>query len=152
MPVSNASSDITVRIQSLLDQREEHTKAIAAIEETLAKVGAALGTPAKPPKPAAPIPKAVAPAKPAAPKPAPPKPAAPAKGTRTRRQFAISGEQSILQFVKSKSSPKGSEIETHWKSEGRKGRAINLISKLAKEKKLKRIPLKGERGSRYSVA
>jgi hypothetical protein len=148
---SNASSDITVRIQSLLDQHAQHVKAIASIEETLAKVGAALGTAAAPSKPAAP--KAVAPAKPAAVKAAPPKPAAPAaKGKRTRRQFAISGEQSILNFVKSKSSPKGSEIESHWKSEGRKGRAINLISKLSKEKKLKRIPLKGERGSRYSVA
>jgi hypothetical protein len=54
--------------------------------------------------------------------------------------------------VKSKSNPRGGEIETHWQGEGRGGRAINLISKLVKEKKLKRIPLKDERGSRYSLA
>ena len=150
MPASNASSHITERIQRLLDERQLHAQAITSIDETLAKVGAALGTTAKPPRPAAPAKKAAAP-KPAPAKPAPAKPA-PAKGKRTRRQFAISGEQSILQFIKSKSNPRGSEIESHWKSEGRKGRAINLISKLAKEKKLKRIPLKNERGSRYSVA
>jgi hypothetical protein len=74
------------------------------------------------------------------------------KGKRTRRKFAISGEQSILNFVKSKSNPIGKEIQKHWESEGRAGAAANLISKLVKDKRLKRMPLKGERGSRYSVA
>jgi hypothetical protein len=63
----------------------------------------------------------------------------------------VSGEQSILTFVKSKTNPKGQEIESHWKNEGRKGRAANDLSKLVKEKKLKRAPLKGERGSRYTL-
>jgi len=71
---------------------------------------------------------------------------------RIRRKFAVSGEQSILDFVKSKSNPIGREIEKHWKSEGRAGVAANLISKLLKAKKLKRTPLKGERGSRYTLA
>jgi hypothetical protein len=53
--------------------------------------------------------------------------------------------------VKSKSNPVGREIEKHWKSEGRAGVAANLISKLVKAKRLKRMPLKGERGSRYSL-
>jgi hypothetical protein len=75
-----------------------------------------------------------------------------AKPKAKRREFAVSGLQSILAFVKSKSNPRGGEIEAQWKSEGRKGRAINLVSKLVKDKKLKRIPLKDERGSRYSVA
>jgi hypothetical protein len=46
----------------------------------------------------------------------------------------------------------GREIEKHWTSEGRAVSAANLLSKLVKEKKLKRTPLKGERGSRYSLA
>jgi len=64
----------------------------------------------------------------------------------------VSGEQSILNFVKSRSNPVGKEIQKHWASEGRAGAAANLISKLVKAKMLKRTPLKGERGSRYSVA
>jgi len=74
------------------------------------------------------------------------------KRKRIRRKFAVSGEQSILNFVKAKSNPIGSEIEKHWTSEGRAVTAANLISKLVKEKKLKRTPLKEGRGSRYSLA
>jgi hypothetical protein len=74
------------------------------------------------------------------------------KSKRVRRKFAVSGEQAILDFVKSKSNPMGREIEKHWSSEGRAGTAANLLSKLVKEKKLKRTPLKDERGSRYSLA
>jgi hypothetical protein len=71
---------------------------------------------------------------------------------RVRRRFAVSGEQSILNFVKSKSNPIGKDIQKHWASEGRAGAAANLISKLVKAKRLKRSPLNGERGSRYSLA
>jgi hypothetical protein len=71
---------------------------------------------------------------------------------RVRRKFAVSGEQVILNFVKGKSNPVGKEIEKHWSSEGRAGTAANLLSKLVKEKRLKRTPLKDERGSRYSLA
>jgi hypothetical protein len=74
------------------------------------------------------------------------------KRKRTRRSFAVSGEQSILNFVKSRSNPVGREIQKHWASEGRAGAAANLISKLVKGKRLKRTPLKDERGSRYSLA
>ena len=74
------------------------------------------------------------------------------KQKRVRRKFAVSGEQSILDFVRSKSNPMGREIEKQWSSEGRAGAAANLLSKLVKEKKLKRTPLKDERGSRYSLA
>jgi hypothetical protein len=73
------------------------------------------------------------------------------KRKRVRRKFAVSGEQMILNFVKSKSSPIGKEIEKHWSSEGRAGTAANLLSKLVKAKKLKRTRLKEGRGSRYSL-
>jgi hypothetical protein len=80
-------------------------------------------------------------------------PAPGVKKKRTRRKFAISGEQSILGYIKSNKSPTSQEIEKHWKSEGRSFVAANLLSKLVKEKVLKRTPLgKGIRGSRYSLA
>jgi Zn-dependent oligopeptidase len=75
-----------------------------------------------------------------------------AKRKRVRRKFGVSGEQSILNFVKSKSNPVGNEIEKHWSSEGRAGTAANLMSKLVKAKRLKRTRLKDERDSRYSLA
>jgi hypothetical protein len=147
------SSEITVRIQHLLEAREQHAQAITSIDATLARVGAALGGTLK----AAPaVKKAAAPAKAAPAKAAPaavaPKAAPAAPATRKPGKFAVSGEASILAFIKSKGSPVGREIESKWKSEGRKGRAINAVSKLVRDKKLKRTPLKGERGSRYSLA
>jgi hypothetical protein len=64
----------------------------------------------------------------------------------------VSGEQLILNFAKNKSNLIGREIEKHWTGKGRASTAPNLISKLAKDKKLERTSLKGERGSRNSLA
>ena len=124
-------NDIAKSIQNLLNERQKHQAAIAMIDAALARVegllhGNGAATKAKAPKPA--------------------------KGRRTRRKFAVTGENMIVNFVKSKSSPMGREIEKQWKHEGRAGVAANLISKLVKAKMLKRIPLKDQRGSRYSLA
>ena len=91
-------------------------------------------------------------AAPAMKQPAPAKAAVGGKKKRIRRSFAISGEQSVLNFVKKNTNPVGRAIEAQWKSEGRAGTAANVLSKLTKEKTLKRVPLKGERGSRYLAA
>jgi len=40
----------------------------------------------------------------------------------------------------------------HWKGEGRGGSANNALTKLVQSKKLKRLAVKGERGSKYSIA
>ena len=114
--------------------------AIADIDQTLEQINGLLGG-VKPgrkpgPKPAA-VPSAVEP---------------PAKKARRRRRFAISGEESVLAFVKDQRKPTSQEIERQWKAEGRKGRAAKVLSKLTREKKLKRTPLKGQRGSRYALA
>lgn len=125
--------DLTQRIENLLERRQQHATAIESIDQTLARVAGLLAVNGRAHKGAA------------------------VKGLRggkrrRRRKFAVSGEQSILAFVKSRSNPIGREIEKHWASEGRAVTAANLLSKLVKEKKLKRTPLKNERGSRYSLA
>jgi hypothetical protein len=124
-------NDIAKSIQSLLNDRQKHQSAIAMIDAALSRVegllqgnGAAVKVKA---------PKAT-------------------RGRRTRRKFAVTGENMIVNFVKSKSSPMGREIEKQWKHEGRAGVAANLISKLVKAKMLKRVPLKDQRGSRYTLA
>lgn len=126
--------DLSQRIQGLLERRQQHAAAIETIDQTLARVAGVLSLNGRAHKISA-IKGLVA-----------------GKRRRTRRKFAMSGEQSILAFVKSRTNPVGREIEKHWASEKRAVTAANLLSKLVKEKKLKRTPLKNERGSRYSLA
>jgi len=134
------ATQLADHIQTLLAQRKDHVDAIAAIDETLAGVGAALtGTVA--PKARAAAVKVVA--------------KAPAVGKRRRGRgnFALSAEESILAFVKANKNPTTQEINQHFKGEGRSSTADNALSKMTRENRLKRTPLgKGIRGSRYTVA
>jgi hypothetical protein len=126
-------SDLAERIAALTSKREEHAAAIATIDETLSRVAGVLNVNGLGNKY-----KAV-------------KGVRSGKRKRTRRKFSVTGEQSILAFVKSKSNPVGSDIQKNWEREGRAGAAANLMSKLVKAKQLKRTPLKDGRGSRYSL-
>jgi hypothetical protein len=64
----------------------------------------------------------------------------------------VSGDELVLAFIKAKKNPTIKQINSHWKSRGRAYTADNTLTKLVKEKKLKRAPIVGGRGSRYSVA
>ena len=68
---------------------------------------------------------------------------------RKRRSFALSGEASVLGFVKKHGTPNAAEVNKHWSGEGRGGKADNALSKLVKTRKLKRVAARGERGGRY---
>jgi len=57
---------------------------------------------------------------------------------RHRRTFAVSGDELVLAFVKAKKNPTTKQINQHWKSRGRAYTADNTLTKLVKEKKLKR--------------
>lgn len=74
------------------------------------------------------------------------------KGKRTRGKFAKTGEQSVLDFVAKAGKPNSKEVNEHWSGEGRQGKADNTLTRLVKDKKLKRIESDGERGGRYVVA
>lgn len=71
---------------------------------------------------------------------------------RGRGSFAKTGEQAVLDFVKSAGQPNSKEVNAAWTKEGRAGRADNMLTKLVKEGKLKRVTVKDERGSRYKSA
>jgi hypothetical protein len=146
MPNLSSPAAVAQRIQQLLEERREHQEALARIDQTLGRVGAALGAsingrpgrkPGRPP--AAASASAISPA---------------TKGRRRqRRKFAVSGDASVLAFVKENRNPTTQEINKHWKQEGRGATADNTLSILTKQKKLKRTPLgNGIRGSRYSIA
>lgn len=141
------SADLGERISQLLAQRSQHESAIARIDETLSRVGAALGTDfggrrrrGRPPGSGS---------------------AAKASGNgskgrggrrrRKRGKFATSGEESIVAFIGSNKNPSTQDVNKHWKSEGRGGSADNTLSKLVRDKKLKRTAIEGQRGSTYAV-
>jgi hypothetical protein len=71
---------------------------------------------------------------------------------RRRRSFETNAEDMVLAFVKSHKNPTTQEINRHWKEAGRGHTADNTLSKLIREKKLKREALKEGRGSRYLLA
>ena len=109
MPVS--SSSVSDKVQALLSQRSEHEQAIAAIDHRLAQIAEILGAPITPRR-----------------RPGRPKGSGavaaiqlgrPRKRTRTR--YAVSGEQSILNYIKANKNPTTKEIKAHWASESRKG-------------------------------
>jgi len=137
--MNTASTDLASRLQQLLRERDEHAGALARIERALAQVGAALQVPAgsgangrrrgRPPGPA----KALG---------------AP-RGRRRRRNFAVTGDELILSMVGQRGGATTQEVKARWKSEGRGGTADNALSKLVRERKLRRIALEDRRGSRY---
>jgi hypothetical protein len=138
MPTSPAI-DLPSRVQKLLEERQQHADALDRIDQILAGITATLT--------------GIAVTSSGGSKP----PAAPVavkskKRRRGRGHFALSAEESILAFVKLKKNPTSAEINKHITSEGRSSSANNALGKLVKEKKLKRTPLEGQRGSRYSLA
>jgi hypothetical protein len=150
--VGTVSPDgLKAHIEKLLSDRKVHTDALARIDATLGQVSALLNVPApkrrgRPPgraSAASTIVSAMAAA-----------PAGPAgkPGRRKRRRFAVSGNDSILNFIRDHRNPTTKEIKGHWDSESRGGKVDNALSKLVKDRVLVRTPIPGERGSRYSVA
>jgi hypothetical protein len=146
--VSTVSPDsLKSHIERLLSERKTHTDALARIDATLGQISTLLNVPA--PKrrgrpPGRPSAASVAVAAPAAPAGKP--------GRRKRRRFAVSGNESILAFVRDHRNPTTKEIKGHWDSENRGGKVDNALSKLVKDGALIRTPIPGERGSRYSAA
>lgn len=71
-------------------------------------------------------------------------------GSRKRRSFSQTADEFILSSLRSKPMVTG-EINAAWKRAGRGGTADNSLGKLVKDKRIKRMPVKDRRGSRYTV-
>jgi FaeA-like protein len=142
MSSSTTAAELPNVIQQLLEKRKQHTEAISQIDQTLARVNAALrGTQAP----------ATASKPPAA-------PAAQALIVKAKKpgltRFAVSATDLVLKFIREKKTPTTKEINQHLLSQGRSvGAVSNALSVLTAAKKLKRTPLgKGMMGSTYSIA
>ncbi len=64
--------------------------------------------------------------------------------------FSLTAAEFVRSLVRSKKATTTAQINAAWNKAGRRGNADNTLSQMVKAMKLKRIKLKGERGSRYS--
>ena len=123
----------TGKLDSLIKQRDALDKEIAQLQ--------GIATSAPVPAPKAGKAKKAAKSKPG------PKP----KARRSKRKtFAITGEQFILDMAKGKGATT-KEINKAWTQAGRGGSSYTTLSRLFKEKKLKKEKLPGKQGSRYTL-
>src|SRR3954454_8670817 len=122
---------LAAQIDALMHKRVGHASAIEAIDGLLGKISHMLG--GKLEAPAASNGKVSIGGK-----------VGGKKRRKRRGSFEMSGDESILAFIKSAGTPTTKEVNQHWKGEGRGGSADNALTKLVKMKKLKRIQLKGE--------
>ncbi len=133
---------LAATIDRLQARRREHMDAIAKIDAVFEKYGIRLPERRRPGRP--PGKAGRKPGRPAA---------AGRKGRRRKRgTFAKPAHQSVMDFVKGKGGATTAEINKHWKSEGRGATADTTLSQLTKQRKLKRVKLKGQKGSRYTAA
>jgi hypothetical protein len=142
MAVDHSFTVLAERIQKLIAEREQHADALNRIEQTLEQIGAALGV----------APKGRRGRKPGFSPVTVSSPIAKLSRKRRRKHFSMTADETVLAFIKSKKNPTTKDVNKYWKSEGRGHTADNTLTKLVKEKKLKREPLKEGRGSTYSIA
>jgi len=151
---------LTARIEQLLADRQLHADALASIDESLFGVYAALEAAflndhagAKEAAQPVAVPEKKRRGRPPGVRNAVHAPVAPRKRRRSRGSYAITGDELILAFIKRHKNPTTREIKALWASEDRLGTADNVLSKLFREKRVKRKPLgNGVRGSHYSLA
>jgi hypothetical protein len=131
----SARNDVIGAIRQLEADRQRHMQAIHDIDAILARVS-----------------RAVAPHVAQAALAAPPPDTASTPPITHRGKFKQTGEQSILQFVKTHGNPTTSEINEHWRAEGRRGVANVVLLKLLKQGLISRRHDPGTRGSRYTMS
>ena len=165
MAIQQKSEELGTLISDLQKQRKEHEEAIAKIDETFATYGISAksggkksgGTSASSSSSS----DSSAPSKrrgPGRPKGSTnkKKKATGAKkrgGRRSRGSFDKTGEESVLDFIRSQPNPPNAkQVNQHWQEEGRGGKADNTISKMVKGGQLERVDVEGERGGRYKAA
>src|SRR5580765_2521942 len=144
MPPSK-TADLSSRVDQLLQQRQQHLDAAEQISATIEQIASLLGTASGVKRRGRPPGRPRLNAIGSAPSPGP------RRGRRKRRRFEMSGEDSIINYIRGHRDATTQDLKKHWASEGRGGTADNALSKLVREKKIKRYPLEGRRGSRFAV-
>ena len=74
------------------------------------------------------------------------------KGGAKRGKYEQTAEEFVISLIKSRKATTTGDINAAWKKSGRRDKADNTLSLMVSGRKLKRLKVKGVRGSRYSVA
>jgi hypothetical protein len=136
-------SDLAEQIKRLEADRQRHAQAMAEIDEVLTRINEALSAVRSVPGLHSPegrhheigqIVAEVFPQK------------------RHRGRFNQTAIQSVLAFIRERGNPSTSEINGHWRAEGRKGTVNVTLLKLLKDGLIRRVHDTSVRGSRYVIA
>lgn len=136
-------NELSALIKKLEKERDDHVRAIEEIEATFESLG--INTSSAKPKAKRGRPAGSTKKK------ATKKASAKKKRGGKRKSFAKTGDQSVIDFVKSHPKATTKDINVHWSKEGRGGRADNALTKLVQNGVLKRAPIKNGRGAMYTV-
>ena len=68
-----------------------------------------------------------------------------------RGKFALTGDESVLAFAQAKSECTKAQVNEHWITEGRNGKADQALFKLTRNGQISRKNIKGRRGSMYTI-
>ncbi len=135
MTTSNVAIELRRLVQQLHNERAEHVKAIEAIDQTFQD----LGLNASQHKP-------VVNAQPVSPE------NTEITGKKsTPKAFSATSDTFVLSFIQANPGCTTAQVNAHWTTEGRNGKADQTLFKLVKTGQIARKNIKGRRGSMYTV-
>lgn len=135
-------SDLVEKIRRLQADRAEHAQAINEIDKVLSRVENALqALKAMTHKPGHASTTEAGTEGEQAPRP-----------RRHYQKFELTGEESVLEFVRNGGNPTTAEINANWQAEGRTGVANPILARLLKRGQLEREQDPNVRGSRYRLS
>ncbi len=139
MPKYTSMKTLDKALSKLTKQWHEHRNGLAKIQAIFSKYGI---NPSK----------AVPPAVQVQPEAAPATRAPSARKGKMRPRLAVSGSNFVLDLLGSDKVMTTAQIAAEWSRASRPGKADQPLSKLVKDKKVKREPVKTGKGSKYSLA
>jgi hypothetical protein len=127
LPAPETSEDSAAKIRQLQKERARHVRAIDEIDKVLRRVDQVLSGLELP--------------------------LADSKGQSRRRyqKLELTGEESVIEFVRTRDNPSTAQVNDHWKAQGRRGVANPIIARLLKRGVLRREDDPSVRGSRYRL-
>jgi hypothetical protein len=134
MAKSPAVATLAKLVKQLQAQRQEHLDAIAQIDAAFENLGMGEGA-----------------ASPGRKKAKNGRRKTTGKG-RGRKKFKMTAEEMVYDLLKKNKTLTTGQINKQWTKAGRGGNADNTLSKMTREKRLKRTNIKGLMGSEYRLA
>jgi len=117
--------DLGAKIRQLQEKRARHVKAIAEIDKVLWQIRHALGD--------------VEPTD------------ADEQLRRRYQKYELTGEESVIEFVRIQINPSTAQVNANWKGQGRPGVVNPILARLIKSGMLRREDDPSVRGSRYRL-